>query len=333
MEIEIMLLAAAALIAFLVYIIKEKQYKKTVYYHQTQNHYLKVLFDKGRLGEYYTFTYLKGLKGHKKFLFNVYLPKENGETTEVDVILLHDSGIYVFESKNYSGWIFGTETQQYWTQTLPVGKGKSKKSKFFNPILQNKVHLKWLQQFLGKERELPFYSYIIFSDRCTLKNITLTSGNHFVINRYDILKAVRKNAAHVGTQLTEEEIDALYEKLYPLTQVDEAQKLAHIEDVKQKQQAAASHKTGVKAKAKEPVQEAEQQPEKEAEKQPEEKTTKTEPVQENRCPRCGGELVVRTVKKGEHKGKKFLGCSNYPKCRYIKDIPEEPGKENDDLNG
>ena len=36
------------------------------------------------------------------FLFNCYLPMENKETTEIDAIMIHHSGIYVFESKNYA---------------------------------------------------------------------------------------------------------------------------------------------------------------------------------------------------------------------------------------
>ena len=36
------------------------------------------------------------------------------------------------------------------------------------------------------------------------------------------------------------------------------------------------------------------------------------------CPKCGGELVVRTAKKGPHAGEQFYGCSNFPNCRYIK---------------
>ena len=223
-------------IIYTIYFIKKKQYEKTEYYLQTKIPYGRVRLDKGHLGEFYIYKYLKAFDGYKRFLFNVYLPKENGETTEIDVILLHETGIYVFESKNYSGWIFGTETQQYWIQTLPVGKSKSQKTKFFNPIIQNKVHLKWLRQFLGDESRLPFYSYIVFSDRCTLKEIILTSGNHFVINRYNIFAAIRDNAMRVGKQLEQKEIDSLYEKLYPLTQISEAQKLAHIENVQRKQQ-------------------------------------------------------------------------------------------------
>jgi len=38
------------------------------------------------------------------------------------------------------------------------------------------------------------------------------------------------------------------------------------------------------------------------------------------CPRCGGNLVLRTAKSGIHKGNKFYGCSNYPRCKYIRNI-------------
>lgn len=38
------------------------------------------------------------------------------------------------------------------------------------------------------------------------------------------------------------------------------------------------------------------------------------------CPRCGGKLVLRTAKKGEHVGNQFYGCSNFPKCRFTREI-------------
>ena len=230
------LLLIAVFAVFVFYVIQKKQYEKTEYYTQTKTPYFQMIFDKGRLGEFYTYKNLKTLKGYKKYLFNLYLPKANGETTELDVVLLHESGIYVFESKNYSGWIFGSETQQYWTQTLPSGKGKSQKKRFFNPIIQNKVHLKWLQNFLA-DQTLPFYSYIVFSERCTLKDITLTSKKHHVVKRYDLLSAVRQNAKKKKKILSSEKIDVLYKKLYPLTQADKAAKMLHVENIQKKQQA------------------------------------------------------------------------------------------------
>ena len=97
-----------------------------------------VQFNKGRYGEYLIYKYLKGHEiNGAMFLFNVYVPKENGETSEIDVIMIHHKGIFVFESKNYSGWIFGSETQRMWTQTLPKGRKRSHKESFYNPIIQN----------------------------------------------------------------------------------------------------------------------------------------------------------------------------------------------------
>ena len=41
-------------------------------------------------------------------------------------------------------------------------------------------------------------------------------------------------------------------------------------------------------------------------------------TEEGICPKCGGRLVSRTAKSGKYEGKSFLGCSNYPKCKFIK---------------
>ena len=148
----------------------------------------------------------------------------------MDVILLHESGIYVFESKNYSGWIFGTESKPYWTQTLPKKRGRSQKSSFLNPIIQNKVHLKWLHTFFTG-RYTPFLLVHCISDRCTLKEINLTSDEHRVVNRYNLLAEVTRISQEMAAQLSVDKIDDLYEKLYPLTQADAALKATHIENI------------------------------------------------------------------------------------------------------
>lgn len=285
------------LVIIVICVIKKRQYKKTEYYQQTKNSYSNVQADKGLLGEFYTYKSLKPLRGYKRYLFNLYIPKDNGETTEADVVLLHESGIYVLESKNYSGWIFGTETQEYWTQTLPASGGRSVKNQFYNPIFQNKGHLKWIQTFLG-DQTLPYYSYIVFSDRCTLKNITLTSGNHCVVKRHDLLKAIQENIAEVGINLSPDQIDALFQKLYPLTQIEETEKILHIRSIQQKRQGGTF---------------------------PDPTPLETSAPVEIICPDCGGKLVMRVATKGSHQGKKFWGCSNYPECRYVEDIPEEEG--------
>lgn len=283
----------ALFLVIIICIIQKNRYKRTEYYRQTKNSYKSVQLDKGLLGEFSTYKCLQPLAGYKRYLFNLYIPKSNGETTELDIVLLHESGIYVFESKNYSGWIVGAESEQYWTQLL--GRDHSQKNQFYNPILQNEGHLRWLRIFLG-DRTLPLYSYIVFSDHCTLKDINLTGRKHCIVKRNNLLSAVERNAAKTKVKLNKDKIDKLFEKLYPLTQIDKAKKLAHIKNIKQRTQNNSPTISHAAART----------------------ISKTD---KSICPRCGKKLVMRTAAKGNYKGKKFLGCSNYPECRYIKNLP------------
>ncbi len=297
--IMLLLFTLAVAVEIVIFIFESIAYKKSEYYKQTHFSFFYVRRDKGRYGEYCTYTYSKGIDGYKRYIFNCYLPKSGGETTEIDVILLHESGIYVFESKNYSGWIFGTETQKQWTQTLPVGRGRSQKSHFYNPIMQNKTHIKQMLNYLGKDETLPVYSYIVFSDRCTLKDITLTSNRNFVINRYNLKYCIQNNIDSVGQRLTTTEIDEIYERLYPCTQTSDEQKQAHIDNIN----SSYSDTTERKYMSHPAVSE-----------------TRDEQDIINICPRCGAQMVKRTAKSGTNVGKEFWGCSRYPHCKCIVSI-------------
>ena len=46
------------------------------------------------------------------------------------------------------------------------------------------------------------------------------------------------------------------------------------------------------------------------------------------CPKCGSDLVERTVKQGPRTGSQFLGCSSYPKCKFSKQIQNNYEKGN-----
>ena len=305
------LLLLAAVVIFL--IIKNIRYKKGTYYQSTKIPYLFLRNDVGKYGEYSIYKRLKKLEAQgAKFLFNVYIPKENGETTEIDVMMLCSKGIFVFESKNYSGWIFGNENQMNWYQTLPSGRGKSHKEKFYNPIMQNRSHIKHLENYLGVN--CPLWSVIVFSERCTLKDVKVNSGDIKVINRYDILDTVLDICGHLEPVLSEADVLSVYDKLYPLTQVDESVKAKHIENILDTRNPEIS--------AKEP-----QKEDTVTEKNPtvisevtEEKTPESDVL---KCPRCGNPLVLRTATRGERAGTQFYGCSNYPKCKYIQNIDEE----------
>ena len=157
---------------------------------------------------------------------NVYVEK-NGSTTEIDLIAVTEKGVFVIESKNYSGWIFGDINQIKWTQSLQGGE----KNHFYNPIKQNEGHIRKLAEYLTEPME-KIYSVIVFSDRCTLKKVPENTEHVKIIKREDLLWLMKAFFKQKSTVYSREKVDAIYEKLSQLADRSEEEKQAHIEEVK-----------------------------------------------------------------------------------------------------
>jgi hypothetical protein len=122
---------------------------------------------------------------------DLYLNNGNGKYSQIDLVVATKVGIVVFEVKEYSGWIFGTENQINWTQILAYGK---RKYKFYNPILQNKKHVEDLKKFYHFDN-IPVFSMIVFFGNCEFKNLIdlpsrtiLTKSNKVIIRFNEILE-------------------------------------------------------------------------------------------------------------------------------------------------
>lgn len=211
---------------------KVKKYENTDYFKSTKIPY-KTNLNTGEQGEYYLYKELESLVPEgARFLFNVYIPTKDGYT-EIDCILLYKSGIFVFESKNYSGWIFGNDSCNNWHQSLFSPYVGVEKFAFFNPVLQNKHHIFSLKDFLGERvsSKINFYSVITFSDRCKFKDIVINSKDVKVIHRCDVMKVVDVFSMNNMDNLNDTQIEWLYNKLYPQTQLSDEIKQKHINNV------------------------------------------------------------------------------------------------------
>ncbi|WP_296236671.1 nuclease-related domain-containing protein [Psychrobacter sp. UBA5136] len=96
-------------------------------------------------------------------LNNVTLPLADGGSTQIDHVIVSVYGIFVIETKNYKGWIFGNEKQRQWTQVI-----MGRKYKFQNPLRQNYLHIKTLADLLALDMNY-FHSMIAFIGECELK--------------------------------------------------------------------------------------------------------------------------------------------------------------------
>ena len=124
-------------------------------------------FIKGKVGEFAVALHVKlYLKDPEYILLNdCTLPDEQSGTTQIDHILLSPYGIFIIETKNYKGWIFGSERQKLWTQKI-----FKKSYKFQNPLHQNYKHQKVLEQVLA-DIITPEYlhSIVVFMPDCEFK--------------------------------------------------------------------------------------------------------------------------------------------------------------------
>ena len=231
-EIILPFLAIVSIFILIIYnfILNYNTFKNSSYCKITGNSFWKVFYDLGARGEYVIYKKLSELElSGAKFLFNLYLPKKNGKTSEIDVLIIHPKGLFVIESKNYSGWIFGNEKQRQWTQTLPISYGLSHKEYFYNPILQNQTHIRALRPLINDN--IPIYSIIAFSDNCTLKKVTVNSD--VLVTQYDKLRyELMYRIGNLQPEILNEiEIEEIYEKLLPYSQVTNDVKIQHIKNI------------------------------------------------------------------------------------------------------
>lgn len=122
---------------------------------------------KGKMGEFAVSAHVKLYldKDHYILLNDCTLPDEQNQTTQIDHILLSPFGVFVIETKNYKGWIFGGERQKTWTQKI-----YKKSFKFQNPLHQNYKHQKVLEAVLADIVDPALiHSVVVFMPDCEFK--------------------------------------------------------------------------------------------------------------------------------------------------------------------
>lgn len=170
---------------------------------------------KGYYGEYLIFSELyNNIPGNCKILMNIEIPSVGGKTTEIDLLLIHETGLYVFEAKHYKGSIKGKIDEQRWTQYFRTSDNHS----FNNPILQNRWHIEQLRKLFPL---LPIQSFIVFTNpECEL-HITGQDENTVLCHRRTMCSNLKRVAQNAPVCMTMEHIDAVFTSLKPYSPMQE----------------------------------------------------------------------------------------------------------------
>lgn len=103
---------------------------------------------KGELGERQIGALLNTclLAGDTLFHNVILSSKRTGSSTEIDHILVSTRGVFVIETKNRSGDIYGGDDWEEWTQVL--GRGDIRHP-FYSPVKQNAGHVSFVRAVTG----------------------------------------------------------------------------------------------------------------------------------------------------------------------------------------
>ena len=252
---------------------------------------LKTAWFKGMVGEWFINLCIRLFldKREYRLLKDVTLPTPQG-STQIDHVIVSRFGLFVIETKNMKGWIFGNPTQKSWTQQI-----YRRKHSFQNPLHQNHLHMMTLKSLLGLS-DNQLHSVIFFIGDCTFK----TPMPQNVMNR-GLIRYVKGITTPV---LAESEV-------------------AHVVDTIQQGRLAANwqthrqHVTQLKTRhadpsanhvsTREPVRQSVANPPSQSVSPPD----NPPPI----CPRCGSTMVLRTAGRGDNKGTPCCGCHEFPTCR------------------
>jgi restriction system protein len=252
---------------------------------------LKTRWFKGWLGEWLvsrTLVKIVNKNSGISFRFNNVLLATQDGTTQVDHILLTSKGLFVIETKNMKGWIFGSAHQKRWTQQI-----YRHKSFFQNPLHQNYKHTQTLRALLDLDSSVV-YSIVVFVGDVQFKKPMPSNviGRHELASYLDgIQEAVfsPRELLRLSDQISQGKLTSSF-----------TASRNHIKHVR-----------GIQKLAEQPVSNDLLSKKKEAVVEP---LLSTQDI--TKCPRCNKALVIREAKKGPNKGNRFYGCSSFPKCRY-----------------
>ena len=136
--------------------------------------------DKGTIGEDEIDGILQRLNPDNYIVLRNLVLLNNNSTHQIDHVVVSNYGIFVIETKNYSGFVKGSDKYNKWIQFF----GR-KKYFFLNPVIQNKGHIKAIETFFP-EYSSYFIPIVCFTDKTRLS----VKSNNIVINSSQLLYTI-----------------------------------------------------------------------------------------------------------------------------------------------
>lgn len=196
----------------------------------------KIANRKGELGEYKINIQLDQLPKEYKYLSDVLVknPKAKSGYSQIDHIAITPYGIFVIETKNYQGTIYGGKTRKTWSV--------NGKFKMMNPFIQNYGHIQAIKDILDKKYHDLFISMVSFTKRCTFKidelDFRKIASNELLVYDVELSDYIHRKVSvlkiqHKEPLLNEEDISIIYNAIVKANIEDQVIREKHVQSLKE----------------------------------------------------------------------------------------------------
>lgn len=160
------------------------------------------------------------LANYGGYIINDVIIPSGKNTTQIDHIYFSKKGIFVIETKNYSGRVYGDENSTYWTQVLGYGNVKNQ---MYNPLKQNQTHINSIKRLIG-------------TDILTIPMVVFVQDNteYIASNKVFTRRQAVRYIASEPDRYSDEEIYKAYKKIEEFKLNPIATKEEHVDYVRRK---------------------------------------------------------------------------------------------------
>ena len=216
----------------------------------------------GEYGERRVSSYLEDLPCEKYRVYNDLLIRNGNYTTQIDHIVISRYGVFVLETKNVHGKVYGSGNSEYWKQYLPDSGyrryGSTQEHQLRNPLWQNAGHIKTLRRLVFGN-DVPVYGIVVFPTETDL----YVNCEQPVLHMWDVVPFIKQYRDEV---LSTEQMGFYRRRLFEVISTSESDRKSHLENVHRNQE------------------------------------RRDAAVASGRCPLCGGNLVLRNGRYGQFYG-------------------------------
>lgn len=225
----------------------------------------------GENGERTVSSYLADLECDDYQVFNDLLLRDGYYTTQIDHIILSRYGVFVIETKNVHGKVYGSGNAEFWKQYLPdwgyKRYGTTQEHQLRNPLWQNAGHIKSLRRLVF-DNDIPIHGIVVFPYETDL----YVTADQPVLKMWQVVPYIKQYRDKV---LSADQLGFYRRRLLEVISTTESDRQQHLNNVSRN------------------------------------KERRDAAVASGKCPRCGGTLVLRTGKYGQFYGCSNYPRCNY----------------------